>query len=190
MRLFGENGFRGTSVAAIEAAAGLSPGAGGIYHHFGSKNEVLAEGIRRHLTRLDALRAIKEVLTDLGDLRAELAIAARYFLAELDSQSELIRILLSEVRRQPELLGDVAETLISSTYDGFAEWLTKTAGPELSRERAMTISTLAMGALLSDRILRDVMGLRSRLDAQEHAAIPIWVEMVMAMVFADGAVHQ
>ena len=37
MRLFGEQGYKGTSVIQIEKAAGLTPGAGGIYHHFSSK---------------------------------------------------------------------------------------------------------------------------------------------------------
>ena len=56
MRLFSEQGFRGASVAQIEAAAGLTPGAGGLYHHFGSKEDVLASGVRRHLKRLEPLR--------------------------------------------------------------------------------------------------------------------------------------
>jgi hypothetical protein len=126
------------------------------------------------------------VLTDLGDLRAELAIAARYFFAELDSQSELMRILVSEARRRPDLLADAVETLISSTYQGFADWLSQSAGSALSSERAMTIATLAMGALLSDRILRNVMGVGSNRGVDDATMIPVWVDMVMAMVFGDS----
>jgi len=62
MRLFSEQGFRGASVAQIEAAAGLTPGAGGLYHHFGSKDDVLASGVRRHLQRLEPLRDIRRVV--------------------------------------------------------------------------------------------------------------------------------
>jgi AcrR family transcriptional regulator len=181
MRLFGENGFRGTSVAQIEAAAGLSPGAGGLYHHFRAKDEVLAEGIRRHLARLDALRDIKALLTDLGDLRAELAVAARYFLAELDSQTELFRILVCEARRRPEMLTDAADQLISSTYQGFADWLRHAAGPELDAARALTLSTIAMGALLSGRILRNVMAVGSAA-IDDDTVIPVWVDMVITML--------
>jgi AcrR family transcriptional regulator len=181
MRLFGENGVRGTSVAQIEAAAGLSPGAGGLYHHFKAKDDVLAEGIRRHLARLDALRDIRALLTDLGDLRAELAVAARYFLAELDSQSELFRILVCEARRRPELLTGAADQLISSTYQSFADWLQQAAGPELAAAHAMTVSTIAMGALLSDRILRNVMAVRST-TIDDDTIIPVWVDMVMTML--------
>ena len=42
LRLFADRGYAATSVAEIEAAAGLSPGAGGLYRHFRSKEEVLA----------------------------------------------------------------------------------------------------------------------------------------------------
>ena len=91
----------GASVAQIEAAAGLSPGAGGLYHHFRSKEEVLAAGIERQLARLDALRDVRRLLAGVGDMRAELTITARYFLAELDSQSELFRILVFENRSRP-----------------------------------------------------------------------------------------
>ena len=85
MRFFSENGYSGTSIAKIEAAAGLTPGAGGIYHHFKSKEALLAAGIERQLARLDALRDIRRVLGPLGDLKAELTLTARYILAELDA---------------------------------------------------------------------------------------------------------
>ena len=49
MRLFGEQGFHATRVAQIEAAAGLAPGAGGLYRHFPSKRALLDEGIRRQI---------------------------------------------------------------------------------------------------------------------------------------------
>ena len=60
MRLFSEHGYAATSIAKIEAAAGLTPGAGGIYHHFASKEAVLAAGIERQLSRLGALREIRQ----------------------------------------------------------------------------------------------------------------------------------
>src|SRR3954451_11000958 len=51
LRLFAERGYSATSVAEIEAATGLSPGAGGLYRHFRSKEEVLASAIREHIDR-------------------------------------------------------------------------------------------------------------------------------------------
>jgi AcrR family transcriptional regulator len=181
MRLFGENGYRGASVAQIEAAAGLSPGSGALYHHFSSKEEVLAAGVRRHLERLDALRDIRRVLTNLGDLRAELAVTARYFLAELDSQSELLRILMTETRRRPELLTGAADQLIASTFQSFADWLCQATGPELSAERALTVANLALGSLLSSRLLRNVVGVEA-LEVDDDTTVRAWVDMVASML--------
>jgi AcrR family transcriptional regulator len=179
MRLFGEKGYRGTSVARIEAAAGLTPGAGGLYHHFTSKEALLAAGIERHLARLDVLRDVRRVLTNLGDLRAELSVTARYFLAELDSQMELFRLLIAEVRARPTLLTDAADQLVASTYRSFAEWLQTASGQSLTEDRATMIATLALGSLLSTRFVSGVLGLKSAV-VDDDDLVPAWVDMVMA----------
>ena len=87
------------------------------------REELLAAGVRRHLERLDALREVRQIFNRFGDLKEELAITARYFLTELDSQTELLRILVSERRQRPTLLNDAVEGLFASTYEGFADWL-------------------------------------------------------------------
>jgi AcrR family transcriptional regulator len=186
MRLFGERGFKGASVAQIEAAAGLSPGAGGLYHHFGSKEEVLAAGIERHLARLDALRDVRRLLAGVGDMRAELTITARYFLAELDSQSELFRILVSENRSRPQLLSAAVDQLIASTFEGFAEWLWQAAGPALSRERAGTVASIALGSLMSSRLLRNVIGAQA-LSPPDDELVSALVDMVIALIEVQPA---
>src|ERR1700735_4060925 len=89
MRLSTGPGYTATSIAKIEAAAGLTPGAGGIYHHFASKEAVLAAGIERQLARLGALRQIRQVLGSLGDLRAELTLTAPFILPAPHHGSEL-----------------------------------------------------------------------------------------------------
>lgn len=181
MRLFGERGYRGTSVAQIEEAAGLTPGAGGLYHHFSSKEALLAAGIERHLARLDALRDIRRVLTNLGDLRAELSVTARYFLAELDSQVELFRLLIVEARARQSLLTDAADQLIASTYRAFAEWLQNASGPALGEDRAAVIATLSLGSLLSTRFVSGVLGIEG-LAVDDDALVPAWVDMVMGLL--------
>lgn len=40
-RLFAERGYHGTSVADVQAAAGLAPGSGALYKHFASKRALL-----------------------------------------------------------------------------------------------------------------------------------------------------
>src|SRR5580692_4279891 len=148
MRLFSEHGYTATSIAKIEAAAGLTPGAGGIYHHFASKEAVLTAGIERQLARLGALREIRHVLGSLGDLKAELTLTARYILAELDSESELLRILASEARHQTQLLKTAVDQLVSSTFEGFAIWIAERAARPIADEEAKAIAALGLGSLL------------------------------------------
>jgi AcrR family transcriptional regulator len=177
MRLFSENGYSGTSIAKIEAAAGLTPGAGGIYHHFKSKEALLAAGIERQLARLDALREIRNVLGPLGDIKAELTLTARYILAELDSESELLRILASEARNRPQLLATAAEQLVNSTFTGFATWIGERAEAPLTDEQATAIAAVGLGSLLSSRLLADVLGIPAQVD--DVTLVDTWVQMMI-----------
>jgi AcrR family transcriptional regulator len=174
MRLFSEHGYSGTSVAKIEAAAGLTPGAGGIYHHFKSKEALLVAGIERQLTRLESLRDIRRVLGNLGDLKAELTLTARYVLAELDAESELLRILASEARNRPQMLTAAVEQLVSSTFTGFATWITEHAERSITDAEATALAVFGLGSLLSSRLLGDVLGIPSLVD--DETLIGTWVD--------------
>lgn len=179
MRLFAERGFKGTSVSEIEAAAGLRPGSGGLYHHFDSKDAVLAAGVARHLARLDALREIRKVFAGLGDLSVALTLTARYYLAELDSQSELLRLLASEARRRPDLLTEAVNHLVANTFVSFAEWL----GEETGRppDDLRVVAQLAIGSLLASRLMPEVLG--CELPAvDDEQLIATWTAMVLAAV--------
>ena len=177
MHLFSEHGYAATSIAKIEAAAGLSPGAGGLYHHFKSKEAVLAAGIERHLSRLDALRDIQRVLAPLDDLRAELTLTARYILAELDSESELLRILASEARSRPEMLTSAVDELVNSTFDGFARWIEERMQRSETERDAKAIAAVGLGSLLSSRLLRDVIGIPAQVD--DEALVNAWVSLML-----------
>lgn len=177
MRLFSEHGYAATSIAKIEAAAGLTPGAGGLYHHFASKEAVLAAGIERQLSRLAALREIRQVLGTLEDLKAELTLTARYILAELDSESELLRILASDVRNRPQVLKTAVEQLVSSMFTGFATWIGERAERTIPAEEATAIASFGLGSLLSSRLLRDVLGIPSQVD--DVMLVDTWVQMMV-----------
>lgn len=184
MRLFSEHGYAATSIAKIEAAAGLTPGAGGLYHHFESKEAVLAAGIERQLSRLGALREIRDVLGSLGDLKAELTLTARYVLAELDIESELLRILASDARNRPKLLTAAVEELISSTFTGFATWIGERAERPIPDEEATAIAVFGLGSLFSTRLLRDVLDIPAQVD--DKTLVDTWVQM-MATALAEPA---
>jgi AcrR family transcriptional regulator len=177
MHLFSQHGYTATSIAKIEAAAGLTPGAGGIYHHFASKEAVLAAGIERQLARLGALREIRHVLGSLGNLKAELTLTARYVLAELDSESELLRILASDARNRPQLLTAAVEELVSSTFTGFATWVGERAERAISPEEATAVAAFGLGSLLSSRLLRDVLGIPS--PVEDETLVATWVDLMI-----------
>lgn len=178
MCLFSQHGYAATSVAKIEAAAGLTPGAGGLYHHFESKEAVLAAGIERQLARLGALRDIRHVLGSLGDLRAELTLTARYVLAELDSESELLRILASDIRNRPQVLTAAVDKLVSSTFTNFAAWIDEHVERAVQAEEAKALAVFGLGSLLSSRLLRDVLGIPAQVD--DETLVDTWVQMMVA----------
>lgn len=177
MALFSQHGYAATSVAKIEAAAGLTPGAGGLYHHFKSKEAVLAAGIERQLTRLDALREIRKVMTPLGDLRSELILIARYVLAELDTESQLLRILASEARNRPQLLESAVDRLVSSSFEGFATWIGERSQSPIADDQTKALAVLALGSLLSTRLLTNVLGVPAQVD--DETFVDAWVELVL-----------
>ena len=110
-----------------------------------------------------------------------MAITARYFLAELDSQTELLRFLVPERKQSPQLLSKAVDELIAATYQGFADWLRQVAGDTVNEDAATTIANLALGSLLSSRLLRNVIGVKS-LSIDDEAIIPTWTLMVMGML--------
>lgn len=57
--LFAERGYAGTTVSEIEGAVGLTPGSGGLYRHFSSKEELLLAAVLAYHER------VKEVRRDL-----------------------------------------------------------------------------------------------------------------------------
>lgn len=177
MRLFSEQGFKGTTIVQIEAAAGLAPGAGGIYHHFASKQALLNAGVERHLQRLEALRDIRHVFADLGDVQVELTVTARYILAELDRESELLRILATEAHARPKLLQEATDRLIGASVEGFANWLMARSESKLGREEAEALACLALGSLISTRLLPGALS-RAAAAADDEQLVRAWVRLL------------
>jgi AcrR family transcriptional regulator len=181
MELFGQHGYKGTSITAIETAVGLTPGAGGIYRHFPSKQALLEAGIARHLDRLNALRDIRTIFGDVGDLRIELTLLARYALAELDREADLLRIVLAEARSRPELVEVAVNQLIAVSYAGFAGWLRERA--DLDPQRAEAVAAVGLGALFSSRLLRLLLG-RDPISVEDDQFIDVWVQMMQSQIAA------
>lgn len=176
MRLFGEQGYRATSVAQIEKAAGLSPGAGGLYHHFSSKELLLSAGIDRQLDRLRALHDIRRIFEGLGDLRSELTVCARFTLELLDEEAQLLRIVVSELRDRPQALTDAFSEVLAASYDEFTAWLQGRV-PEVPAERVAPLASVALNSLFALRMTRHVLD-TAPAPVDDGAFVAEWVEMV------------
>lgn len=125
MRLFGEQGYAATTIAQIEAAAGLSPGSGSLYRHFRSKQELLEQGVRTQLEGAADLRALlgdERGLDDLG-LPERLRVVLRTAIARLERGRDLIWMLFRDYRAFPELMERLREDQMSRVGEAFARWL-------------------------------------------------------------------
>jgi AcrR family transcriptional regulator len=180
MRLFGERGYDATSVAEIERSAGLTPGAGGLFHHFRTKEEVLIAGIDRHMARLEAVRQIRGAIPPLGDLRAELTLVARYVFLELEEEQELLRVLISEGRQRPHLLAGAVEQVVRGTFNEFAGLLERSGGTAVG-------AALALGSLVAFASAELLLG-QAPVDADREDVIATWVEMVMGLIAPELSV--
>ncbi len=151
MRLFGEQGYRATTVVQIEEAAGLSPGSGGLYHHFRSKEDLLAEGIDRHLDRLRALRDIRSVVGSLPDRDAELGVLARYGLQVLRDESPVLRLVVSEQVSPPAVLERARQIGLVVLRQELRGWLIDVAAAAEPADLAM-VATVAIDALIARQL--------------------------------------
>jgi AcrR family transcriptional regulator len=176
MRLFGEQGYRATSVAQIEAAAGLAPGSGALYHHFKSKEELLEAGIDRQLDRLRAMRDIRALFAGLGDLRSELTMLGRYLFTVLDEETQLLQIAARTTPDQSTRLARAYAALIDGLNAEVADWL-KGWVPRIGKRDARTIAAIGVNALLGKRMVATVFP-ASATAMQDEQYIAEWTALL------------
>lgn len=130
LELFAADGVRGTTVRKIEEAAGLSPGAGGMYRHFKSKDELLLAAMERYRADVAELQTRITNLLELGDVRAELLLTAK-LTAELNERNEaLLRVLLDDGGAIPQAARDDFAIIWQSAYELVADWLERRIGSD------------------------------------------------------------
>jgi AcrR family transcriptional regulator len=152
--LFGRQGYKATTVAEIEAAAGLTPGAGGMYRHFPSKRALLEAGLEQQLTSGPALADLLGSTAQLGDLRAQLLAIARAGLARLDHERNLNRLLLRDLSDFPDLLAGIRDRELRRTHAALTHWLT--ANRNGGQHDPAAVAAVLMSAISHYWILTDV----------------------------------
>jgi AcrR family transcriptional regulator len=152
LRLFAERGYAATSVAEIEAASGLSPGAGGLYRHFRSKEEVLGAAVREHITRtkkqIDATFQQAPSLQDQA-LVDRLRLACRVGLGKMREEADLIRVLFRDLDKFPNLVTEIREGIVNPLYEVIGRWLADQPEMAGSDEDWPAISLVLGGAVVN-----------------------------------------
>jgi AcrR family transcriptional regulator len=151
MRLFAERGYERTSIADIQAAAGLAPGSGALYKHFPSKEAVLAAGMEDFVA--GAERARELIRTVPGPAEDALGVLGRAAMQMLTDDRDVMRIVWRELEQFPALRNKVREQRMQATYAAIADWLRERAARgELRVEDPEATAAVLLGAVISFRI--------------------------------------
>lgn len=164
LRLFGEQGYAGTSVAQIEQAAGLSPGSGALYRHFKSKDELLVQAVEaRVLDRGQwaqfvspdfSVLAMLDLIAPNTDIVDRLVLLCRIGLQRLDHDRDVTRILLRDNTAPQEALEVVRRdehlVVLSVLSRGLAELAGPDRGDDWDALAVVLQSALAHYWLISD----------------------------------------
>jgi AcrR family transcriptional regulator len=186
MKLFAEQGYRATTVGAIEKEAGMAPRSGALYQHFKGKQQLLEAAVDRELAGMDEL-AHAIAMFPLGDLRAEVTMLARWNLASLERRAALTRL----VRREADLLPKRLRTklydrLVARPYAEIVAWLStrfREAGIDPPDLDALTLILIeSMGAY---RELNRVFG-QVPADIDDDRFIAAWVDTALAVAHRYG----
>ncbi|WP_248960769.1 TetR/AcrR family transcriptional regulator [Sphaerisporangium perillae] len=185
LRLFAERGYSATSVAEIEAASGLSPGAGGLYRHFKSKYEVLAAAMNEHAarTRSQITEALIEVHA-LGmsvPIEERLAHLCRAGLAKVREESELTRVFFRDLSQFPELVAVVRDGLLQPMFDAITTWFR--AQPEYADADLdwPAIGAVLGGAVVHYRLFQETVG-EPPGRAERDRFVSSWVRLSLGLL--------
>ena len=119
LKLFAAKGYAATSVADIQRAAGLAPGSGALYKHFGSKRELLEAAVAH---RIDSIVAAREQYDagEPGSVEQAVRTAGQLIWNNLKQSEDLLKVML----REPDELGDLDEkvwqVITDNAYQRFA----------------------------------------------------------------------
>ncbi len=90
-----------TSVAHIQQAAGLAPGSGALYKHFGSKRELLESAVSHRIDAIVSARGAVRRRQSQDLSKKAVRSAGQLIWTNLTQSEELLRVML----REPDELG-------------------------------------------------------------------------------------
>ena len=105
VRVFATRGYHTSRVSDIAEEAGIAHGL--LYHYFSSKEEVLETVFRENWSEL--LRAFARIEASEATPLEQLAAIAKILLRAWRERPDLVRVMVREVARSPQLQGQVDE---------------------------------------------------------------------------------
>jgi AcrR family transcriptional regulator len=158
MDLFGRQGFKRTTITQIETAAGLSPGAGGMYRHFASKHDLLEAGLRQQIARGGELVALIDQPAALAalPLPGRLLAVARAGLRRLEQERDVNRLLLRDLAQFPDLLELFRQHELRRVFEGLTVWLRGQARD--ARADVEAVAAVLVEAVSHHWVLSDIFG--------------------------------
>lgn len=156
MELFGRHGFKATTVAQIESAAGLTGGSGGLYRHFRSKRQLLEHGLRQQAARSTGLVEFIEDPERVAGLplAEQLLAIGRAGVRRLEQERDVNRLLLRDLADFPDLLELFRREELGRVFDALAGWLTAHARTDHTDPEA--IAAVLIDAVSHRWVLTDI----------------------------------
>jgi len=188
VELFGRQGYRGTSVGEIEAAAGLVPRAGALYKHFASKRALLEAAVARRARAADEAGAQVDTVST-GDVRAEAELAGRMSLRIVAEDQALMRIVMREGDTFPELRDEFYERIVSRGQRSFVTWLRlaakRSGAPEPPDVEAL--AGLLLGSIVNHCVLSTLFG-QAAGGVSDERFLATWTDSALSLLEAHGLV--
>jgi TetR/AcrR family fatty acid metabolism transcriptional regulator len=103
--VFARKGYHASKVSDVATEAGVAYGL--VYHYFGSKEQLLDTIFRRTWTNM--LEAVEEVEREDASAREQIRAIAHIVLGAWPLDPDLIRVLIREVARGPQLEQEIGE---------------------------------------------------------------------------------
>lgn len=174
-RAFGRSGFDGVTVEQIAELAGV--GTATVYRHFGDKDSLILALASTRGGR-GAMRGIEARLT--GDLRQDLTTIAAELLRTMVRDGDLMRLVLIEMPRHPELKARVEGAPDRMSHGLQRYFAAQIAAGLLPRHEPANLSLAFMGPLLVQGLLRPTFFGEGPMDPDKLAAYHV-------SLFLDGA---
>jgi AcrR family transcriptional regulator len=177
MELFGTQGYAATTIAQIEASAGLSPGSGGLYKHFRSKEALLEAGVRERVETPDALDDLFAAAAAAPSARDALRLIADAGLRRLESERDLNRILVRDLARFPRLLAMFREGEMARVHGGLTGALRAICVPS-----AEAVSLVMIAAVSDYWLIADIFGGSHPLGVGREAFLDALADLAAASI--------